>query len=98
MLKILAIFASVLLFFHVGACPQSHTTKGASRRDKPIVVASPAVPNQENSSKVQSETNDHIQADVRVTSAPGKDRYDKAAFWISVVLAAAGIAGIGVGV
>lgn len=35
--------------------------------------------------------------DIRIVQAPDKDPYDKAAFWINVVLAVVGTVGIGVG-
>jgi hypothetical protein len=43
-------------------------------------------------------TREHVDADVRIVSSPGKDSYDKAAFWATIALALVGFVGIGVGI
>lgn len=49
-------------------------------------------------SPAQQAPSSHAEADVRIVSAPPKDRYDKAAFWISAALAAVGFIGVGIGI
>jgi hypothetical protein len=98
MLKLLATIASVLLLVQVAAYPKPHETPDASKQDAPISAASPTIPSRNSTPTFQPKPDEHIQADVRVTSAPGKDGYDKAAIGINAMLAAWGLAGIVVGV
>lgn len=47
-----------------------------------------------NGTPLANKDDQHIRADVKIVSAPPRDSYDIWAFWISVVLAVVGIAGI----
>jgi hypothetical protein len=69
-----------------------HTAKG---NNPPLPVASVAAIQYAGSPKLQTEAQTYIDADVRIVSAPAKDRYDKSAFWINAVLAVIGALGIG---
>ncbi len=85
-----------LIGFHGDAKTQK--AQQAESDQKPATpVTSPQV-KQSESSAPQSKPEQHIQADVRIIEAPTKDRYDKTAFWVSIVLAGVGIAGIIIGV
>ena len=93
-MKALAIFALALLVFPVGTYSQTNRTQKASRNKRsPPPVSSVGV-DQTYHPSLEAKPDQHVNADVRVVSAPEKDAYDRAAFWISVILAAVGIGGI----
>ena len=94
MQRFLAIFALALYILPVQAYAQPDKTQQTYKSDKPSLPAAPIVPQQGDSPSLQNEAKDHIDADVRVVSAPGKDCYDKAAFWVNLALVAVGFAGV----
>ena len=98
MSKTLAILALALFVFPVQAYTQTNKAQQSSKSDKPAPPVAPVVPQQQDSQRLLPEHQDHVQADVRVVSAPTKDRYDKAAFWINVALAGIGIIGVVIGI
>jgi hypothetical protein len=49
---------------------------------------------QADSSKIQPEYKQHVQADVSVVSTPKRDKYDKAGFWINVCLVVVGFGAV----
>jgi hypothetical protein len=99
MFKILAIFALATFIVPMQTYAQPHKVQQVSSSQKPAVPVPPPVPIQQTSSPtLQTEQKQHVDADVRVVSTPAKDGYDKAAFWISCVLAFVGLCGIGIGI
>lgn len=94
MLKQLAIFVLSLFVFSMQTYPQTHKAQERSNSATPPLPTVPVVRQKNDARTPQDETGTHVDADVRVVSAPEKDAYDRAAFWISVVLAAVGIGGI----
>jgi hypothetical protein len=94
-LKSLAILALAFYILPMQTHAQSNETQHAPKSDKPSPSAPPpVVPKQNNSPNLQPETEKHVNADVRVVSAPSKDGYDIAAFWIGAALAIVGVIGI----
>lgn len=84
----------VLVCFYGNA--QTHKAqmiKDDQKSSRPIV--NPPI-EQMDGPKPQAKSEQHVQADVRGIEIPTKDRYDKASFWVSTVLALSGILGIGV--
>lgn len=66
------------------------------KRDQEPTAPVLSVPaKQKDTSQLQATGGQQIQADVRVIHTPGKDRYDIAAFWITVALFVVGVSGIG---
>ncbi|HET7178150.1 MAG TPA: hypothetical protein VFI14_00425 [Chryseosolibacter sp.] len=98
MLKWLAILALTLAVFPVEAHAQSNQTKDADQSGKPAAPIPVIVPQQTGSQSVQPTHEKHVDADVRIISAPGKDSYDKAAFWATIALVLVGVAGVGIGI
>jgi DNA-binding protein YbaB len=95
MLKRLATFGLAFLVFSVQAHVQTRKTQEASQGNKSAFSAPTAtVPENGSRPNLQAEHDKHVEADVRIISSPTKDRYDKAAFWISVVLAVVGVMGV----
>ncbi len=94
MLKKLAIFVLMLFVLTVQAYPKTDKAQNASKHAAPSLPVAPVTPQKDDSQNLQPKADTHINADVRVISSPAKDRYDKAAFWINVVLAVIGICGI----
>jgi hypothetical protein len=92
--KTLAILALALFVFPVQAYTQTNKAQQTSKSDEPSSPVAPVVPQQRDSPKLQPEHQDHVQADVRVVSAPTKDRYDKASVWINLALVVIGAIGI----
>jgi hypothetical protein len=97
-LKILLIISFSLNAFSMQASAQTHKKQEGSADKQPAADTSPVAPQQRNSPKLQPEPDAHVSADVRVVSTPSKDRYDKAAFWVNITLAAVGMGGIGIAV
>lgn len=98
MLKILAICAMAFGLIVLQASGQPHKTQEANNSQKPTSPV-PSLPmEKKDRPSLKDEANRHIDADVRVTETPGKDAYDKAAFWISAALAGVGVIGIVVGI
>ena len=94
MLKGLAILALAFYVLPVQTYAQTNKTKQATEGDNPSPAVAPIIPKDIDSPALQSESKNHIAADVRIVSAPAKDRYDKAAFWVNTALAAVGFLGI----
>lgn len=94
MSKALAILALALFVFPVQAYTQTnkaqHTSKG-NNLSSPVAAV---VPEHKDSPDLKSEDKKHVDADVRVISTPGKDSYDRAAFWVTVALAIFALLGI----
>jgi hypothetical protein len=98
MLKCLAIVTVALMLVVFQSNGQPHKAQQANSGQKPASPISNPPIEQKSSHPLKSETNQHVDADVRVLKTPEKDFYDKVAFWISVVLAGVGFAGVGVGI
>ena|GEM_PF-4194301 len=99
MLKILAFLALTFYVFPMQTYAQSNKTHKATKGDNPVPPAPPAiVPKQDASPNLQPKPKAHVDADVRVISTPGKDGYDRAAFWVNIALAFVGFCGVVVGV
>ena len=98
MLRGLAIFALTFFVFPVQAHSQPNEAQKTHNRTNPSPAASPIVPEQSGSQSAQTEPKKHVDADVRIVSAPGKDGYDRAAFWMTFALVVIGSFGIGVGI
>jgi hypothetical protein len=94
MLKKMVIFALSLFVFSVQAYPQTHKAQQTSKSEEPSSPAAPIVQQHNDRPALQPEHQDQIQADVRVISAPAKDRYDKVSFGVSVFLALIGLGGV----
>jgi hypothetical protein len=96
--KKLAIFGLSLLILPVQTYAQTQKAQEGSTSQKPAAPTSPVLVQKEGSPQLQPEHKEHVDADVRIISAPEKDGYDHAAFWINVALASIGFLGIGIGV
>lgn len=94
MLKRLVILALFVSVFCIQGVSQSHKTKQKAKGNEPTTTTAPSAPQQSNGLRLQNEYKDHVNADVRVVSTPSKDLYDKAAFWVNLVLAGVGIIGL----
>jgi len=98
MLKGLAILIPTLSLIVLGANPQAHKAKQGQANQQTSSPVAPLPAQKGDGARLQATTDQHVQADVRVISSPGKDRYDIASFGAGVILAIVGIAGIVVGV
>ncbi len=98
MLKTLALFVLALAVLPMQAYTLTHKTQEKAQSDQPTAPVPAIAAQQPRSQSVESETQAHVNADVRVVSTPPRDHYDVAAFWINFALAIAGFLGIGVGV
>ena len=95
MLKALVLFLLTLLVVHVETHSQTHKAQSEAQSSKPTLpIAASVVPKQNNGQTLQPKNDDHVDADIRIISAPARDLYDRAGFWISVVLVTVGVAGI----
>ncbi len=92
MRKRLATAALALIVFQ--AYSQTHKAKSRENSQNPSTPVGSALQQRNSSTSVQPKPEEHIKADVWVVRSQPKDRYDKAAFWISVALAGIGIWGI----
>ncbi len=95
MLKLLAIFALSILIFSVRANAQANNAEVTAKYTEPSITASAIVAQQSTSYKIQDKEDNQVNADIRVVSTPEKDFYDKAPFWINLILAVIGTLGIG---
>lgn len=86
-----AILALVFCILPVQSHAQPNKAEELSKGDQSSHAAAPVAPQQESSPKLQTKHLDRVQADVRVLSAPAKDGYDHAAFWVNVALALLGL-------
>jgi hypothetical protein len=98
MRKYLAVFVLVLAVVPLQADNQANQAQQATHSGKPSPPVSAIAPQQASGQTVQPAQENHVDADVRIVGVPGKDRYDKAAFWATIALVFVGFAGIGVGV
>jgi hypothetical protein len=95
MLKVLAFLAFTLYILPVQGYAQPDKTQETAKRTDPTLPAPPPItPKQDDGPNLQTKPTTHVDADVRVTSSPTKDSYDRAAFWANIVLAVAGTGGI----
>lgn len=98
MLKRLAVCAMTLALVGFQGNPNPHPKQQAkSSQYPPSPVANPSVQKQDGPS-LKQETNQHIDADMRILKSPDKDWYDRTAFWVNVVLAGIGFAGVIIGI
>lgn len=98
MLKYLAVFALLLYVFLVQAHAQTNNAQQASKSQQPAPKTAPVVIQNSNSPSLQYPHQENVPKDVRVVSAPAKDRYDKAAVIANLALVLVGIGGIVVAV
>lgn len=98
MLKRLGIVLMALALVSLDGYSQAHKAAKTDGNQNPTLPTSPTGIKQGDSPTPQTKPDQHIQADVRIIQSPAKDRFDKAAFWISFVLALVGITGVGVGI
>lgn len=98
MLKILAIGAMALVLIGFRSNSETHKAQQAQNSQQPVSTVANSPIEQKDSTALKEKANQHIDADVRVKEMPQKDGYDRAAFWISVVLAGVGLIGVGVGI
>jgi hypothetical protein len=98
MLKKLALLAVSLLILPVQTYSQPHKAQEGSSSQRPAAPTSPAAVQQTSGPKLRTEDKEHVDADVRVIQTPAKDRYDKAALGVNLILAIVGIFGIGIGI
>jgi hypothetical protein len=98
MLQKMLVFTVFVYIFPMQAYTQTQPAKQAQQSQQP----SPPVPQspveKQDGGKFNPVDQKHVPTDVRIVSAPTKDRWDKAAIWINAVLAGIGLIGIGVGV
>jgi hypothetical protein len=98
MRKYLAVLVLALAVVTLQADDQANQTQQARHSDKPSSPVQAIAPRQTSSQSVRPAQEKHVDADVRIVTAPEKDRYDKAAFWATIALVVVGFAGIFVGV
>jgi hypothetical protein len=98
MRKYLVVFVLVLAVVTLRADDQAKQTQQATHSSKPSPPVPAIAPPQGSSQSAQPAQEKHVDADVRIVSSPGKDSYDKAAFWATIALALVGFVGIGVGI
>ncbi|HEY6448233.1 MAG TPA: hypothetical protein VIY53_17370 [Acidobacteriaceae bacterium] len=91
MLKYLAVFLFALLLIPFQAHAHPDEAQQASKGDNPPSAASKIAPKQANSPGLQSEGDQHVDADVRVISSAPKDIFDIAAFAATMVLVAVAV-------
>jgi hypothetical protein len=94
MLKVLLILAFLLNVFGVQADSGANKAKQGQKSQRPAADTSAIPPQQPDSQSLQSEPPKQTPYEVRVISTPQKDGYDRAALWVNVALAVAGIFGI----
>lgn len=94
MLTKLAIFTFLLFIFPVRPYAQPDKAKEESSNQGSAAPTLPASTQKADSPALQPEHKEPIDADVRVISAPEKDGYDYAAFWVNFALAVIGASGI----
>jgi hypothetical protein len=87
MLKSLAILVLAFNVFPMQTYAQTNEKQQTSNSDKPSTPIAPVAPQQKYSPQLQPKDQNHVQADVRVISAPNKDGYDRAAFYVNLALA-----------
>jgi len=98
MLKYLGIVLMSMALVCFYGNPQPHETKQGEASQHPSApVATPPV-QQNNSPCLQTKSNQHIEADVRIIETPAKDRFDKVVFWANLILAVVGVIGVSVGI
>lgn len=91
----------VLVAFALIGCygyAQAHKTQQAQADQKPASPGSQTGDQTRNSQSPETQSQQHIQADVRIIESPKKDAFDKTALGVSVVLALVGILGVWVGI
>jgi hypothetical protein len=98
MLKNLTILALTLCVLSVQTHAQPDKAQQTHKGDNPSFPTATVVPQDGNSPSLQTESKNHVDADVRVISAPNKDGYERIAFWANLALVAVGIGGIVVAV
>ena len=80
------LFLLTLLVVHVETHSQTHKAQSEAQSSKPTLpIAASVVPKQNNGQTLQPKNDDHVDADIRIISAPARDLYDRAGFWISFV-------------
>jgi uncharacterized membrane protein YciS (DUF1049 family) len=94
MLRRLAILVFALSIFVMGGRAEAYKAQQRTKIYQAAAGSLATVPQQPYGPTLQSEEKNHVDADIRVISSPAKDRYDKAAFWISLALAVVGAAGV----
>lgn len=97
MRKYLAVFALALMIAPLQAENRANQTQQTTHSNKASPPVTAIAPQQTNDQSVQPAKGEHVDADVRIVTAPRKDSYDKAAFWATIALVVVGFAGIGVG-
>lgn len=98
MLRRVAIVLYAVALISLYANAHADKTKQASNSQSPSQPTSAAPVQQHDGASLQSKDEQHVNADVKVVALPGKDWQDVFTFWISVVLAVVGIAGVGIGI
>ena len=98
MQKYLAVFVLALTVVTLRAEDQANQTQQATHSGKPSPPVPAIAPQQASSQSVHPAQEKHVDADVRIVTAPGKDGYDMAAFWATIALVFVGFLGIGVGI
>ncbi len=94
MKNLLVIFSLSLLIFPVQTHAQTDKAQQTYKGDKLPSLAAPVIPEHKDGPTLQPKPDNHLSADVRVTSTPSKDRYDKAAVWINLALAVVAVVGL----
>ncbi len=88
---------AILLVTLNGRCQAPPASRAQKHKNPTAPIATTQV-KQAESTAPQTESEKHVDADVRIIKSADKDGYDIASFWVNIFLALVGVGGITVGI